>query len=87
MKTTKLRKARENAGDQVVIGFSFAADWLKERCKLFGSITKRHWIENCSTEFVYLINNEILIIKYQPKELFSLSAFQTCKFYRGTVAH
>ena len=28
MKTTKLPKARENAGDQVVIGVSFASDWL-----------------------------------------------------------
>ena len=64
MKTTKLRKARENAGDQVVIGFSFAADWLKEMCKLFGPITERHWIENWPTEFGYLINNEILIIKF-----------------------
>ena len=29
-KTTKLPKARENAGDQVVIGVSFASDWLRE---------------------------------------------------------
>ena len=28
MKATKLPKARENAGDQVVIGVSFASDWL-----------------------------------------------------------
>ena len=28
VKTTKLLKARENAGDQVLIGFSFASDWL-----------------------------------------------------------
>ena len=26
--TTKLLKARENAGDQVLIGFSFASHWL-----------------------------------------------------------
>ena len=26
--TTKLLKARENAGDQVLIGFSFTSDWL-----------------------------------------------------------
>ena len=30
VKTTKLPKARENVGDQVVIGSSFASDWLKE---------------------------------------------------------
>ena len=29
-KQEKLPKARENAGDQVVIGFSFASDWLGE---------------------------------------------------------
>ena len=63
-KTTKLPKARENADDQVVIGFSFAADRLKERFKFSGPITERHWIENWPTEFGYLINNEILIIKY-----------------------
>ena len=28
VKTTKLLKAREKAGDQVLIGFSFASDWL-----------------------------------------------------------
>ena len=28
VKTTKLLKARENAADQVLIGFSFASDWL-----------------------------------------------------------
>ena len=26
--TTKLLKARENAGDQFLIGFSFTSDWL-----------------------------------------------------------
>ena len=30
VKTTKLPKARENAGDQVAAGFSFACDWLRE---------------------------------------------------------
>ena len=31
VKSTKLPKARENAGDQVVIGFGFcfASDWLR----------------------------------------------------------
>ena len=29
MKTSKLPKTRENAGDQVVIGFSLAFDWLR----------------------------------------------------------
>ena len=29
-KTGKLPKARENASEQVVIGLSFASDWLEE---------------------------------------------------------
>ena len=29
VKSSKQPKARENAGDQVVIGFSFASDWLR----------------------------------------------------------
>ena len=28
--TSKLPKARENAGDQVVVGFSFVSDWLRD---------------------------------------------------------
>ena len=32
-KTIELPKARENAGDQVVIGFSFVSDWLREWCE------------------------------------------------------
>ena len=31
-------KARENAGDQVVIGFSFESDWLRKRRKFSGQI-------------------------------------------------
>ena len=30
VKPRKLPKARENTGDQVVIGFSFVSDWLRE---------------------------------------------------------
>ena len=30
LKTTKLARAREDAGDQVAIDFSFASDWLRE---------------------------------------------------------
>ena len=33
-------KARENAGDQVVIGFSFESDWLRKRRKFSGQITE-----------------------------------------------
>ena len=30
LKTNKLPKARENAGDQFVIAFSFVFDWLRD---------------------------------------------------------
>ena len=42
VKTTKLFKARENAGDQVVVlDFCFASDWLRGRCEFPGPIKKR----------------------------------------------
>ena len=37
MKTSKLLKARENAGDQVAIVFSFASDWLRGWHEFFWS--------------------------------------------------
>ena len=37
----KLLKARENAGDQIVTGFSFAYDWLRECREFSGPITER----------------------------------------------
>ena len=40
-KTTKLSKARENAGDQVVITFSFASDWMREWLQFSWPITVR----------------------------------------------
>ena len=33
--TTKLPKARENAGDHMVVGFSFEPDWLREWREFF----------------------------------------------------
>ena len=41
LRINKLPKARENAGNQVVVGFSFAADWLREWREFSGPITKR----------------------------------------------
>ena len=41
MKTSKLPKAREKAGGQVVIGFSFASDWLRKWREFFRPITAR----------------------------------------------
>ena len=40
LKKSKLLKARENVSEQVMIGFSFASDWLTEWREVSGSITK-----------------------------------------------
>ena len=39
--TSKLPKARENAGDRDEIDLSFASDWLREWRKFSGPITKQ----------------------------------------------
>ena len=41
LKISKLHKARENDGDQVVIGVSFVPDWMREWCEFSGPITKQ----------------------------------------------
>ena len=41
VKTAKSPKTRENAGDQVVIGFSFASDWLRDWRESSGPMTER----------------------------------------------
>ena len=41
VKTAKSPKARENAGDQVVIGFSFASDWLRDWRESSGPMTEQ----------------------------------------------
>ena len=38
---TKLPEARENAGDWVVIGFSFESDWLRKWCEFSGRFIKQ----------------------------------------------
>ena len=40
VKSTKLPKARENAGDQAAIGLSFAFDWFREWRGFSGPITE-----------------------------------------------
>ena len=53
MRTRRKCQARENASDQVAIGFGFASDWLNRWRELFKPITERsnpdyfpHLIEN-----------------------------------------
>lgn len=38
---TKLLQGQENTGDQVLIGFSVATDWLKKKCKFSTPITEQ----------------------------------------------
>ena len=45
MKTNKLLKARENAGDHVAIVFSFASDWLRGWREFSGPITEQGWVK------------------------------------------
>ena len=65
VKTNKLPKARENADDQVMMGFSFASDWLRKGREFFWTNHRaknntipdnfRHSIENCFDEEFLLI--------------------------------
>ena len=41
VKTTKLPKERENTDDQVMIGYSFTSEWLREWCKFSRPITEQ----------------------------------------------
>ena len=41
VKAGKLPKARENAGDQVVIGLDCVSDWLRGWCEFLGPITEQ----------------------------------------------
>ena len=48
VKTSKLLKARENAGDQVVIVFIFASNWLRGCHEFSGPITGRSEAKPCT---------------------------------------
>ena len=41
MRISQLPKARENVGDQIVVGFTFASDWLIEWREFSGPITEQ----------------------------------------------
>ena len=45
VKTSKLPEARENVGDQPMVGFSFASDWLRGWRKFSGPITDRSKVQ------------------------------------------
>ena len=45
VKVSKLLKARENACDEVAIGFGFESDWLREWCEFSGPITERRKVK------------------------------------------
>ena len=52
-KTSKLPEARENAGDQVVIGFSFVSDWSRERREFSKPITERSKAKPMQSEITF----------------------------------
>ena len=86
-KTTKIPKARENAGEPVVIGFSFASDWLKEWSEFSGPIIERrrgktktpsdhfqHSVDNfsfCQTRNV-LARNEGVLLEFVKKKCIAI---------------
>ena len=61
IKIYKLLKARENAGDEVVIGFSSASDWLRASCESFGPITERSKAKRKQSLFTFdRLNRKLL---------------------------
>ena len=59
-KTSKLLEARENACDQVAIGFSFESDWWREWCEFSGPITKRSKAKPIDNGFTNILSHEYL---------------------------
>ena len=59
-KQEKLPKARENAGDQVVIGFSFASDWLGEWREFSEPITERNTEKFIYSRITLTLNRKFL---------------------------
>ena len=59
-KTSKLPEARENACDQVAIGFSFESDWWREWCEFSGPITKRSKAKPIDNGFTNILSHEYL---------------------------
>ena len=70
-KPTNLPKARENAGDQVVIGLSIASDWLREWHEFSGPIKARSKAKTkqsqitLDTQLKIFLHNGINLIRSQ----------------------
>ena len=60
VQTTKLSKAREKAG---VIGFCFESDWLRERRKFSGPITKQSKAKQNKVNFRHPLENRSKYLK------------------------
>ena len=63
VKTTKLAKVRENAGDQVMIGVTFTSNWLRKWHELSGPITERSRVKPMQSwiTFDYLLKISLKI--------------------------
>ena len=62
---TELPKARENAGDQVVLGCSFASDWLRKWHEVSAPITEQSkaTTEQSKITFEIVLVGEHLFVK------------------------
>ena len=84
VKTAKSPKARENVGDQVVIGFSFASDWLKDLCERNFFVEQSSGKDRrCLTMFFVFVFPK-LIEKYISTffSLFGTFSFLLCLFHQ-----
>ena len=63
VETGNLLKARENASDQVVFGFSFTFDWLRLWHEFFGPITQRSEAKPKQSSITFDTQLETALIK------------------------
>ena len=68
-------KARENVGNQVVIGFSFASDWLRQWREFFWvnhRATERSKAEPMQSRMTFvrskLVKHRLLVTRWEAKD-------------------
>ena len=61
VKQTKLIEVQQNASNQVVLGFSFVFDWLREWCTFCGPITE--WSKAKIKQSWIIFNTQLKIAK------------------------
>ena len=77
VKITKLPKARENAGDQVMIGFRFTSNWSRELCDFFNQSQSDVKQNHCNSGLLSTINYKLLyFVKFLWSEIYFLVIFE-----------